>query len=93
MNTVIHPKDTEPHYWQGPHVLSGRLDKANDRGYFAHKTLGQLHEDLRKFRQRCETDKALAVAITIVRCCHHDCSLLPSRMTIVPLLGVGQHGF
>ena len=35
MNTAIHPKDTEPHYRQGPHVLSHRLDEANDRGYVA----------------------------------------------------------
>ena len=32
MNTAMHPKDTEPHYRQGPHVLSHHLDEANDRG-------------------------------------------------------------
>ena len=50
MNTAIHPKDTELHYRQGPHVLSRRLDKANDRGYLAQETLGRLQEDVHKFR-------------------------------------------
>ena len=63
MNTAVDPKDTEPHYRQGPHVLSHRLNKANDRGYMAQETMGQLQEDLHQFRQRCETYKALAVAI------------------------------
>ena len=63
MNTAVHPKDTEPHYRQGPHVLSRCLNEANDRGYVAQETLGQLQEDLHQFRQCCETYKALAVAI------------------------------
>ena len=63
MTTAIDPKDTEPHYRQGPHFLCRRLNEANDRGYVAHKTLGQLQEDLHKFRQRCGTRKALGVAI------------------------------
>ena len=63
MNTAVDPKHTEPHYRQGPHVLSRRLNEANDRGYVAQETLGQLQEDLHQFRQRCETYKALAVAI------------------------------
>ena len=49
MNTAIHPKDTEPHYRPAPHVLSRRLDEANERAYVAHETLGQLQEDLHKF--------------------------------------------
>ena len=64
MNTTVDPKDTEPHYRQGPHVLSRRLNKANDRGtwirgYVAQETLGQLHEDVHQIRQGCETYKAL----------------------------------
>ena len=31
MNTAVDPKDTEPHYRQGPHVVSRRLNEANDR--------------------------------------------------------------
>ena len=65
MNTAINPKDTAPHYRQGPHVLSRCLHDVNDRGYVAEKTLGQLREDLHKFRQRCETYKALIVATTV----------------------------
>ena len=63
MNTAIDPKDTQPHYQQGPHALSRRLNQANDRGYVGQETVGQLQEDLHKFRQRCETYKALVVAI------------------------------
>ena len=63
MNTAIHPEDTGPHYRQEAHLLCRRLDEANDKGYVAHETLGQLQEDLHKFRRRCETYKALAVAI------------------------------
>ena len=63
MNRAIHPKDKEPHYRQGPQVLSRRLNEANDKGSVAQETLGQLQEDLHKFRQRCETYKVLAVAI------------------------------
>ena len=63
MNTAVDPKDTKPHYRQGPHILSRRLNEANDRGYVAQETMGQLQEDLHQFRQRCETYKALAVAI------------------------------
>ena len=63
MNTAIHPNDREPHYRQRPHVLSCRLDEANDFWYVAQETLGQWLEDLHKFRQCCETYKALAVAI------------------------------
>ena len=55
MNTAVDPKDTEPHYRQGPHVLSRRPNEANDRGYVAQETMGQLQEDLHRFRQRCET--------------------------------------
>ena len=55
MNTAIDQKDIEPQYRQGPHVLSRRLNEANDGGYVARETLGQLLEDLHKFRQRCET--------------------------------------
>ena len=62
MNTAIHPKGTEPHYPQGHHVLSRCLDEANDRGYVAQETRGQLQEDVHKFGKRCETYKALAVA-------------------------------
>ena len=40
--------------------------------------MGQLHEDLHKFRQRCET---------------YGRSLLLLRTTTVRLLGVVQHGF
>ena len=57
------PKDTEPRDRQRPHVLSCRLNETNDKGYIAHETAGQLQEDLHKFRRRCETYKALAVAI------------------------------
>ena len=53
MNTAIDPKDPEPHYRQGPHVLSRRLTEANNRGYVAQETLGRLQEDVHKFRQRC----------------------------------------
>ena len=42
MNTAGDAKDTEPHYWQGPHAMSHRLNEANDRGYVAQETLGQL---------------------------------------------------
>ena len=63
MNTTIDPKGTEPHYRHGPHVLSRRLNEANDMGYVAQETLGQLQEDLHQFRQPCETYKALAVAV------------------------------
>ena len=63
MNTAIQPKDMEPHYRHEPHVLSCRLNEANDRRYIAQETLGQLQGGIRKFRQRCETYKALAVAI------------------------------
>ena len=49
MNTAVHPKDIEPHYRQGPQVLSRRLNQANDRGYVAHETLDQLQEDVHKF--------------------------------------------
>ena len=63
MNPTVNPKDTEPHYRQGPHVVSRRLNKANDRGYVAQETMGELQEDPHQFRQRCETYKALAVAI------------------------------
>ena len=63
MNIAIDPRDTEPLYRQGPHVLSRRLNEANDRGYVAQETLGQLQEDLQKFRQRCDTYKVLVVAI------------------------------
>ena len=59
----MHPKDTEPHHRQGPHILSRRLNEANDRGCIAQETLGHLHEDLHNFPQRCETYKALAVAL------------------------------
>ena len=62
MNTALDPKDTESHYRQGPHVLSRRLNEANDRG-MAKETTGQLQEDLHQFRQCCETYKALAIAI------------------------------
>ena len=55
LNTAIDPKGTELHYWQGPHVLSRRLNEDNDRGCVAQETLGQLQEDAHKFRQRCET--------------------------------------
>ena len=63
MNAAIQPKVTVPHYRQGPHVLSRRLDEANDRGYVAQEMLGKLQDDLRKFWQRCKTYKALAIAI------------------------------
>ena len=63
MNTAIRPTETEPHYRQAPHVLSSRLNEANECKYVAQETLGQLHETLRKFRQRRETYTALAVAI------------------------------
>ena len=63
MNTAIPLTDTEPHYRQGPHVVSRRLDEANGRGYVARETPGQLQDDLHKFRQRCETYKALIVAM------------------------------
>ena len=43
--------------------MSRCLDEANNRGYVAQETLGQLQEDLHKFRQRCETYEALAAAI------------------------------
>ena len=62
MNTAVDPKETEPHYQQVPHVLSRRLNEANDRGYVAQKTLGQLQEYLHQFPQRCETYLAVAVA-------------------------------
>ena len=62
MNTTIHPKDTEPHYRQGAHVLSRHLNEANDRGYVAQKTSGQFQEYRHKFWRRDETYKALAVA-------------------------------
>ena len=39
------------------------LDEASDKGYVAAKTLGQLQDDLHKFRQRCETNKTLPIAI------------------------------
>ena len=65
MNTAIGPKDTELHYRQGPQVLSRRLNEANDRGYVALKTVGQLQDDLHKFRQPCETYMALVVAIAV----------------------------
>ena len=67
MNTAIQPKGTEPHYRQGPHVLS-RRNQADDRGYIAKETLGQLREDLHKLQQRCETYKALTVAIVDDNC-------------------------
>ena len=51
MNTAVDPKDTEPHYRQGPHVLSRRLNEANDRGYMAQETMGQWQEDLHQFPQ------------------------------------------
>ena len=35
MNTAIDPKGKEPHHRQGPHVLSRRLNEANDRGCVA----------------------------------------------------------
>ena len=57
MNTAVDPKDTEPHCRQGPHVLSRHLNEANDRGYVAQETMGQLQEDLHQFRQRYETYK------------------------------------
>ena len=63
MNTAIQPKDPQLHYQQGPHVLPRLLDEANDRRYIAQEMLGQLQEDLRKFRLRCKTYKALAIAI------------------------------
>ena len=63
MNTTTDPKDAEPHYRHGPHILSHRLHEANDRRYLAQETLRHLQEDLHKFRQLCETYKALAVAI------------------------------
>ena len=63
MTTAIHPKETQPHYLQGPHVLSRRLHEATDRGYVAQEMLGQLQEDLHNLRQRCETYKALVIAI------------------------------
>ena len=34
-NTAINPKDTEPRYRQGPHVLPCHLNEANHRGYVA----------------------------------------------------------
>ena len=74
MNTAVDPKDTEPQYRQDPHVLSRRLNEANDRGYVAQETMGQLQEDLHQFRQRCETYKALAVAIA-----EDDRQLAPRR--------------
>ena len=43
--------------------MSRRLDEADDKGYLAHEMLGQLQEDVRKFRQRCATYKVLPVAI------------------------------
>ena len=61
--TALDPKDTQPHYRQGPRVLFRRLNEANERGHVAQETLGQLQEDLHKFWHRCETYKALAVAI------------------------------
>ena len=76
MDTAVHPKDTKPHYGQGPQVLSRRLNEANDKGYVAHETRGELQEGLHKLRQHCQTYKALAVAIAD---------------TTVPLLAVVQH--
>ena len=63
MNTAIHPKDTEPHYRQGPHVLSCRLDEANYRGCVALETVCQLQGNLHMFRPRRETCKALVATI------------------------------
>ena len=40
MNTAIDPKDIEPHYRQGPWVLSRCFNEANDMGYVAQETLG-----------------------------------------------------
>ena len=62
MKNAIHEKNSEPHYRQEPHALSQCLDEANDRGYVAQNALGQPREDLRKFRQRCKTYKALVFA-------------------------------
>ena len=42
MKSAMDPKDTEPHYRHGPHILSRRLNEANDRGYVAQERLGQL---------------------------------------------------
>ena len=41
-NAAIHSKDKEPHHRQGLHVLSRRLNEANDRGKVAHEMLCQL---------------------------------------------------
>ena len=78
MNTAIHPKNTEPHYRQGSHVLPRRLDEANVEGFVASR--------------RCAScigtyTSSGSVARRTRR------STLPSRTTTVSLLGVGHYGF
>ena len=70
-------------------MLSRRLDEANDRRYVTQETLCQLQEDLRKFWQRCETCKALAVAIVDDDCppCSRTTRLLKAGWARAKVLG------
>ena len=44
-------------------MLVDRLSEATDNKWVAQEALGRLREDFHRFRQRCETYKALAVAL------------------------------
>ena len=50
LNTVIHPNHRVPRYGQGLHGLSRFLNEATDRKYIAQEIVGQLQEDVHKFR-------------------------------------------
>ena len=56
---------------------SRRLNEANDKGNAAEEALGEVHEDVQKFPERSETNKAP----------------MPSLILTVPLLGVRPHLF
>ena len=57
------PPPTELHYRTAPAVLVARLNEVHDTKWVAQEALGQLREDLYRLRRRCETFKALTVAL------------------------------
>ena len=63
MDNAMQPTATEPHYRTALVVTVDRLNEGNDNKLVAQEALGCLHEDLHRFRQRCETYKALGVAL------------------------------
>ena len=63
MDIAMHPTPTEPPYRIAPAVLVARLLDANNTKWVAWEALGRLREDFHRFRQRCETCKALAGAL------------------------------